>query len=1185
MTPLLPSQVVEEASLHLEALSDTEWRIELRSPLGRSVARIPALTTAQLREWLTPPLGWRRNGAAEWDTVARHFSGGWPSAAALRRTGNRLADLLFRTPELLAAFQALVEHARTVPVRLQIALESHPPLLAGLPIELLAPALARGPFYPLRSPAYAGDPELYTVRYLDKEAATALTLPDRPRVLIATAHQDDRPPSAEVLVEHAEAVRQQVLALGWEPVVLSDATLTTLRTALDSGIDVLYLCAHGGISAEGSGTLTLRPDTPTDSTRAGDSGELTGEALKDMLAGAYARRRVQLVLLAGCSTAREPLEEGTQEEETWSMARFLVQADRGAVASLGFRHEAPVDVVLKFMGDFFRYLQEGNILEAAFARARACMPEGNPAWLLPLLYVRRWKHQVVAQPLSRPVLAPPHAYRSATLSPPSLSFELPLPAQLPPPSLPWLKPQRPAPPPREYFTGRTRELESLHAWIQQPGTVVLSALEGQGGVGKTELARQLAFELKECPPIWVERPEESPRAVMESLIQLVKPDFRLREDLDDKTLEQIFHLKLSAYRGLLILDDVRDPSTVARLTPGPEWNVLVTTQQTGLLPDSKGIEVRSFDEKDGIQLLSRLIWREDSPPADQLEALRLLVRDLEGLPLALELAGQAIHQQVLSVQEYREALQASRGVPAAHQTIVQEVLTRSLNWMRPDEVRCFMALGILPRAGARLEDVAITLGQPQTQVIDWLDRLVRQRLVRYDAPRGWYMLHARLWAEARERAGQDPETWNALHAGVARAMERMMEWVCKPIEDGPAFLGFVRWQAVSPMVDTLEVVGWEEGASGSDAAGRTLALCDTFRQLSWTPAHRRRTIDLAMRLTGHGSVWRQARVLFVRGGLRRDEPDPCGAAEDYHKALRVFRDLHDRPGQANVLQAWGELRHRHSDIQGALDDYTLALRLYGEEKSRIGQANVLKARGYLLFSQCKIEEALDDYGNALHLYLDLQDTLGQANVLKARGDLLAFHGSLKEASNDYEAAMHAYGLAKAPLGMAGAYLSRGALRSIQGNLQGASADFDEAGRLFAEVQSRLGQANVFLARGDLLKDLINYQGASKEYDAAHRLFVEVKDRLGQANVLQAWGEMSNATGSPNQAISSYEQALTLYTSIPDRWSMAQCLANLAHALNAAGRHEEALSRAREALELGEATGNRYAIKRALELLG
>lgn len=705
---------LKHARLTIEALSDSQWRVELESPAGTARAKVPALTAQRLREWLTPPRGWKKDIPPDWDQVVAHFASRWPSPDTLRRLGKGLAELLLSDRRLTDCLGTTVRLAHKSPVRLQIFLDSEPPLLAGMPIELLAPALMGEPDFPLRGQSEASDPRMYAVRSLYTESEAHFDLPSRPRVLIATAHQEGKPPRPEELAAHAEALCKRITSLGWEPVVIPDATVERVKWVVNEGVDILYLLAHGSVSAEWSGLLALR------------GSPLSGTALRSMLKESFDRRRVQLVLLAGCSTAQEPLEDGGQLRETSSMARFLVQSDKGAIASMGFRHQVPVDLALSFMTTFFTCLQEDRSLASAFARARALIPEEDPCWLLPQLYVRR------PDPLAMmPTQAQPLSF-SSTAS--ALQHT----------------PEVTAPAPQALLVGRNSDMQTLEFWLDEPEPVPVCVLLGAAGVGKTELAKKCAAARPDMPTVWVERPEDDLRAAFAHILRLDDPSFQLCAEHSDSELEAQLRLRLSHPCGLLILDDVEKAETVARLTPGPQWHVLVTTRGLDAMPKAWVLEVRRLNDDESVALLSMLIFGAEVPPPEEAAALKALAHELEGLPLALELAGKQISRHLLSAASYVAELCAEEGHPNEQPTAgVQRVLARSLKSMQPEEARCFEALGTLSRAGARLEEVAETLVQPEARVLAWLERLVRQGLVRHEFRRALYSLHSLLWASSR----------------------------------------------------------------------------------------------------------------------------------------------------------------------------------------------------------------------------------------------------------------------------------------------------------------------------------------------------------------------------------------------------------------------------------------------------
>jgi hypothetical protein len=493
-------------------------------------------------------------------------------------------------------------------------------------------------------------------------------------------------------------------------------------------------------------------------------------------------RRVQVAILCACSSAVPQVDTGTS-----GMAQWLVRPDR-ALAALGFRGPVAITWAFRWTERLFQRLGEGATLEEAFAFARYREPDDEPQWVLPLFYGR--KRDLDAPRSARPLQARPSGLESMAVR----AF----PEGLPP--LRALLPRQP----RAYFTGRVPELETLRTWARTPGQAQITAVEGEGGIGKSELATVLAHEERAAgrTVVWLERADRDVSGAISTLISLAQPDFQAPPKATEDDLAATMRRLLGPYGGLLVLDDMKDRAHVDRLVPGGSWNVLVTTRIRGLLPGVLGVELRPLPPAEALRLLSQVAWNQDEPPSAERAGAQRLAERLGGLPLALELAGGTL-RNLVTAEEYLASLTLGEGVAASDRDRVHGTLTRSLADLDEADEKVFLALGVLPASGVMAEQVAMTLGEPEGVIARRLDRLVRHHLAAWSPEAGRYGLHPLLREAARSRAKGKGEMWNELHRGAAEAIEALARWVYEPI-GSRTDLAQERWARVSDIFDELD---------------------------------------------------------------------------------------------------------------------------------------------------------------------------------------------------------------------------------------------------------------------------------------------------------------------------------------------------------------------------------------------
>ncbi|MCL2625400.1 MAG: tetratricopeptide repeat protein [Cystobacterineae bacterium] len=195
-----------------------------------------------------------------------------------------------------------------------------------------------------------------------------------------------------------------------------------------------------------------------------------------------------------------------------------------------------------------------------------------------------------------------------------------------------------------YFSGRTKDLDRIHAAFATDGAVcVKQAIAGLGGIGKTQLALEYAHRFRDdyADAIWWIKAEKSPR---EDLLEFAEkcgflPEGRdAASQLNDKDLIGRLNNWFAGHNSfLLIFDNVETVETIQpfieRVRTG---HLLVTTRDRKLnLANSTMIDLDVFTVDE-----ARAFMRERLPRKAINAELTLdkLTELLELLPLALEQA-------------------------------------------------------------------------------------------------------------------------------------------------------------------------------------------------------------------------------------------------------------------------------------------------------------------------------------------------------------------------------------------------------------------------------------------------------------------------------------------------------------------------------------------------------------------
>ncbi|MEU1827519.1 tetratricopeptide repeat protein, partial [Streptomyces abikoensis] len=187
------------------------------------------------------------------------------------------------------------------------------------------------------------------------------------------------------------------------------------------------------------------------------------------------------------------------------------------------------------------------------------------------------------------------------------------------------------------FVGRTRELDRLDAALASPGQVVVQAVHGLGGIGKSTLAAHWAATRARghAPIRWINA--DSPAGIEQGLADLARAlQPALANALPVEELAERAAQWLATHTGwLLILDNVNDPADIApllaRATTG---RFLITSRLATTWTDATTVvRLDVLDPAESLDLLTRIT--NAAGPRD-LDGAAELCAELGHLPLAVE---------------------------------------------------------------------------------------------------------------------------------------------------------------------------------------------------------------------------------------------------------------------------------------------------------------------------------------------------------------------------------------------------------------------------------------------------------------------------------------------------------------------------------------------------------------------
>ena len=170
--------------------------------------------------------------------------------------------------------------------------------------------------------------------------------------------------------------------------------------------------------------------------------------------------------------------------------------------------------------------------------------------------------------------------------------------------------------------------------------MAISAISGMGGIGKTELAVQYAWDhlrQKTYPGgvIWLKAREDIATQIVLFARSLPMP--QPPDDFDPAAKIAFYWRNWQDAKTLVILDDVQDYSAIKPLLPvDPRFNILLTTRWR-LQSPIQDFEIKVLSEEKAIALLRAIV--PDGRIDQQIDDAKQICQWLGYLPLGLELVG------------------------------------------------------------------------------------------------------------------------------------------------------------------------------------------------------------------------------------------------------------------------------------------------------------------------------------------------------------------------------------------------------------------------------------------------------------------------------------------------------------------------------------------------------------------
>ncbi|MEL6345837.1 MAG: tetratricopeptide repeat protein [Myxococcota bacterium] len=652
------------------------------------------------------------------------------------------------------------------------------------------------------------------------------------------------------------------------------------------------------------------------------------------------------------------------------------------------------------------------------------------------------------------------------------------------------------PPQYDRFIGRSRAVQTLNRLLRRGHRLI--TISGPGGVGKTRFALYFGqYALEDyrggvwfCDLSDARGPDDVATAVARAL---------LVHTADGDAVRQIGGVLASMGRTLIILDNVEqivsDIRTIADAWRRHAPNVvfLLTSRARVGMAGEQMLPLAPLDATDALSLfVARAQQRQPEfvVDADNREVLAEIVRRLDQLPLAIELA--AARVELFGVRGLREQdpvrLQdAQRAVP--RHTTLHQTIEWSWDLLEPWEQSAFCQLSVfdggftLAAAEAILNrDGWTPLHSAMDAVQALLDRSLLRRLTspartgsRFgmlastqtfarqklrmcmdcapDRVKGRHMAYfAQMGRGCLSNIHRSDATRNLEYVAEVANLRAALRWALEIVDaESIGLLALAIAQLGRGALLFSERLGVMEAALAHVTDPELTALRvrllhqlgDTCR-VSGQPERAERLLNEALEHARCRDAQEEiATSLLMRGQLRDFYSQP-GAVHDLDAALRRFQQMSDRLGEAKTLLDIASVLLKEGETQRAEALTRSALQIFTEEQAWYGEARASKALAGVLNLRAQYESSEAHFLHALRLFRDGGAILDEGRTSNNLGNCYRAQGLFSRAESFYRAALKIYRQSGERLGEGLTLNNLGSVLSNQGRFLEAREAFQRS---------------------------------------------------------------------------------------------------------------------------------------------
>lgn len=709
------------------------------------------------------------------------------------------------------------------------------------------------------------------------------------------------------------------------------------------------------------------------------------------------------------------------------------------------------------------------------------------------------------------------------------------------------------------FTGRGAELDALLDAADDdgsPSAVVISAIDGMAGIGKSALAVHAAHRLTSRFPdgqLFVDlhghtqgmRPVDPADALDHMLRSLGVPGAHIPHAAAQRAA--LLRTRLRGQRVLVVLDNALDAAQVRPLLPGaPSCLVLITSRRRlADLDDARPISLDLLPTADAVTLFERAAGADRLAGAPA-ELIGEIVALCGHLPLAIRIAAARLrHRQAWTLTDLVERLRDQQHrlaeLRSGHRSVTAAIDVSYTHLDRCQQ-QVFRLLGLHPGPDIDVAAAAALTGLTEHDAAQLLDDLLDVHLLQQRQPHR-YRFHDLVGEHATAACAQlDPP--GTRQAAVSRMTEHYARTASAAMDTAYPHEADQRPHlppsptSVRAFADRAAATTWLDAEltnliaiAHHDQAAHTLHLSETLQ----------RHLRTRGRYTEAQTLHEQALHAAHRTGDRRGEQDALNrlghvhrmreqhenAVDCFQRALRIARADDDRGGEHDALLGLGHVHRLQGRYAAATETYRRVLAIARAVGNHTGELITLVSLGHTYRVQGQFDSAIDRLDQALAIARTIDDATGECTVLDAIGDLARTQGEYQLAVEHHEQSLaiarrlgHRVSELNALWGLAHAH-------RLRGDLQTAAAEYQEVLDTARELGHRNSEFEAHYGLGQLALTSRQPRQAAHHHSRALDIACELNQLPDQARAHAGTADAHHALGHPDLAHPHWQRCLTI----------------------------------------------------------